>query len=114
MQIMGALKHSSEDTDSIQQNNSSPKIFDETCKIQKNARMLVEKVFSFPDKYFTKGWLDDKPPDYGVQKDENSLMNTVQENCPAAVAKSLTQTIGEDKNVIDPVQLNEFLLSVVD
>ena len=43
MQIMGALKHSSEDTDSIQQNNSLPKIFDETYKIQKNARMLVEK-----------------------------------------------------------------------
>ena len=42
-------------------------------------------------------------------------MNSVQENCPAAVAKTLTPTLsGEDKNVIDPVQLNELLLSVVD
>ena len=46
--------------DSKLQNNSLPKIFDETCKFQKNARMIVEQVFSFPDKYFTKGWFDDK------------------------------------------------------
>jgi hypothetical protein len=44
MQIMKALKHSSENLDFIQKNNS-PKIFDETCKIQKNARMLVDSVF---------------------------------------------------------------------
>jgi hypothetical protein len=114
-QITAALKHSSENLDFIQQNNSSPKIFDETCKIQKNARMLVEEIFSFPDKYFTKVWLDDKHSDDGGQKNENSRMNTVQDNCTAAVAKSLTSTLsGEDKYDIDPVQLNELLLSVVD
>ena len=48
------------------------------------------------------------------QNNGNS-MNAVQENCTAAVVKSLTPTLsGEDKNKIDPVQLNELLLSVID
>jgi hypothetical protein len=105
MQIEAALKHSTGDHDSEQQNNSLPKIFDETCKNEKNARMIVEEFFSFPDNYFTKA------SEGGGQKDENSTMSTVH----AAVAKSLTPTLGgEDKNEIDPVQLNELLLSVID
>jgi hypothetical protein len=113
MQIMSALKHSSEDADSIQQNNSSPKIFDKTCKIQKNARMLVEDVFSFPDKYFTKGWLNDKRSSEYEQrgnKDETSS-NTVQS---IVVANSVIPAIyAKNKNEIDVVSLNELLLSLV-
>ena len=40
------------------------------------------------------------------QNNGNS-MNAVQENCTTAVAKSLTPTSWEDKNEIDPVQLND-------
>ncbi len=113
IQIMGALKHSSENLDSIQQNNSSPKIFDETCKIQKNARMPVEEVFSFPDKYFAKGWLNDKRSSDCEQrgnKDETSS-NIVQN---IAVAKSVIPAVyAKNKNEIDVVSINAFLLSLV-
>jgi hypothetical protein len=110
MQIMTALKHSSKDLDSIQ-NNSSPKIFDETYKIQKNARMIVEEAFSFPDRYFAKGWLDDKHSEDGGElgnKDETSATSDI------AVAKSVRPTVTvKNKNEIDPVQL-ERLLSLVE
>jgi hypothetical protein len=113
MQIMSALKHSSENKDSIQQNNSSPKIFDETCKIEKNARMLVEEVFSFPDKYFTEGWLDVKPSEtdrQGINKDETSATNSSHGNISTAVATSVTPVLtSKSKNEVDPVLLNEFL-----
>jgi hypothetical protein len=116
-QIMSALKHSSEDKDFIQENNSSPKIFDETCKIQKNARMVVEEVFSFPEKYFAEGWLEDKRSEAdgrGINKDGTST-NTIQDNSSIAVAKSVIPTVtAKNKNEIDAVLLNEFLQSVVE
>jgi hypothetical protein len=117
MQIMKALKHSSEDPNSVQQNSSLPKIFNETCKIEKNARMIVEGVFSFPDKYFTKGWFDDKRSEDGggqrVNKDETSA-NTIQDNSSIAVAKSVIPAVTtKNKNEIDVVSLNELLLSLV-
>jgi hypothetical protein len=43
MQIRSALKHSSEDKDSIQENNSLPKILDETCKIKRMQECLWRK-----------------------------------------------------------------------
>jgi hypothetical protein len=107
---MGALKHSSEDYDSIQQNNSSPKIFDETCKIQKNAGMIVEEFFSFPHKYFAESWLDSKTP--GSSKDESAVINTSHENSSTAIATSVKPT--RNKNEIDHELLNEFLQSVVE
>jgi hypothetical protein len=80
--------------------------------------MIVEEVFSFPDRYFTKGWRDDKSSEDGekrVNKDETSSTNTVQDSSPAAVAKSVIPTvIARNKNEIDPVQLNELLLSLVE
>jgi hypothetical protein len=116
MQIIDALKHSSENPDFIQENNSSPKIFDETYKIQKNARMIVEEVFSFPDRYFAKGWLDDKSSEDGGErgnKDETSA--TSGDNSSVAVAKSVRPTVTvKNKNEIDPVQLNELLLSLAE
>jgi hypothetical protein len=110
MQIMGALKHSSEDYDSEQQNNSSPKIFDETCKIQKNAGMIVEEFFSFPHKYFAESWLDSKTA--GSSKDESAVINTSHENSSTAIATSVKPT--RNKNEIDHELLNEFLQSVVE
>jgi hypothetical protein len=111
MQIMSALKHSSEDPVSVQENNSSPKIFDETYKIQKNARMIVEEAFSFPDRYFAKGWLDDNHSEDGGErgsKHETSATSDI------AVAKSVKPTMtAKNKNEIDPVQL-ELLLSLVE
>jgi hypothetical protein len=56
LHILSTSCLSSKDYDSEQENNSLPKIFDETWKIEKNARMIVEEFFSFPDKYFAKSW----------------------------------------------------------
>jgi hypothetical protein len=107
MQIMTALKHSSKGLDSIQENNSSPNIFDETYKIQKNARMLVEEAFSFPDRYFAKGWLDEDRSEDGGERGSNN-------NTSVAVAKSVRPTVTvKNKNEIDPVQL-ELLLYLVE
>ncbi|MFL6473062.1 MAG: hypothetical protein ACJ71H_19690, partial [Nitrososphaeraceae archaeon] len=114
MQIMTALKHSSKGLDSEQQNSSLPKIFDETCKIQKNARMIVEEVFSFPDRYFTKGWLDDKQ-NCGQLLNKHETSANSEYNSSVAVAKSVIPTVtAKNKNEIDRLLLNEFLQSVVE
>jgi hypothetical protein len=89
MQIMKALKHSSEDPDSEQENNSLPKIFDETCKIEKNARMIVEEFFSFPERYFIGSWLEDKASktdSHRINQDENGPTNVNDNNISMAVA----------------------------
>jgi hypothetical protein len=114
MQIMSALKHSSEGPVSVQENNSSPKIFDETCKIQKNARMIVEEAFSFPDRYFAKGWLDDNHSEDGGERGSKYQTLTSGDNSSVAVAKSVRPRVAvKNKNEIDPVQL-ELLLSLVE
>jgi len=116
MQIMGAIKHSSEDPNSVQQNSSLPKIFDQTCKIEKNARMLVEEAFSFPDRYFAKGWLDeDRSEDGGERGSKYETSATSEYNSSVAVAKSVRPTVTvKNKNEIDPIQLNELLLYLVE
>ena len=93
-----------------------PEIFDETCKIEKNARMLVEEVFSFPEKYFTKGWLDDKSSnDDGERGNKDEPSVTSEYNSSIAVAKSVIPTVtAKNKNEIDPIQLNELLLSLLE
>jgi hypothetical protein len=114
VQIMGPLKHSSEDPNSVQENNSLPKIFDQTCKIEKNARMIVEEVFSFPDRYFTKGWLDDKQ-NCGQLLNKHETSANSEYNSSVAVAKSVIPTVtAKNKNEIDRLLLNEFLQSVVE
>jgi hypothetical protein len=115
MQIMGAIKHSSEGANSVQQNSSLPKIFDETCKIQKNVRMLVEEAFSFPDRYFAKGWLDEDRSEDGGERGSKYETPTSGDNSSIAVAKSVIPTVtAKNKNEIDPIQLNELLLYLVE
>jgi hypothetical protein len=115
MQIMGAIKHSSEGANSVQQNSSLPKIFDETCKIQKNARMLVEEAFSFPDRYFAKGWLDEDRSEDGGERGSKYETPTSGDNSSVAVAKSVRPTLTiMNKNEIDRGLLNELLQSVVE
>jgi hypothetical protein len=79
--------------------------------------MVVEEVFSFPEKYFAEGWLEDKRSEAdgrGINKDGTST-NTIQENSSIAVAKSVIPTVtAKNKNEIDAVLLNEFLQSVVE
>jgi hypothetical protein len=113
MQLTKALKHSSKDPDSGQENNSLPKIFDETCKIEKNARMIVEEFFSFPDKYFAESWLVSKASNPSTN--ESTVINTTQENNSTAIATSVRPTLTTmNKNEIDRGLLNELLQSVVE
>jgi hypothetical protein len=115
MQIMKALKHSSGHPVSVQENNSLPKIFDETCKIQKNARMLVKEVFIFSDRYFAKGWLDDSRLEDGGERGNKDETSTSEDNMSVAVTKSVKPTMtAKNKNEIDPIKLNEFLLSLAE
>jgi hypothetical protein len=75
--------------DSKLQNNSLPKIFDETCKIEKNARMIVEEFFSFPERYFIGSWLEDKASktdSHRINQDENGPTNVNDNNISMAVA----------------------------
>jgi hypothetical protein len=73
--------------------------------------MIVEEAFSFPDRYFAKGWLDDNHSEDGGErgsKHETSATSDI------AVAKSVKPTMtAKNKNEIDPVQL-ELLLSLVE
>jgi hypothetical protein len=49
-----------------------------------------------------------------VNKDEISATNTVKDNSSMGVAKSVIPTAtAKNKNKIDEVSLNEFLLSIV-
>jgi hypothetical protein len=106
MQIMSALKHSCEGKDLGQENNPLPKIFDQTCKIEKNVRMLVVEVFSFPEKYFIKSWLEVAE----INQDQSTPIEIRHKNIAKAIAKSVRPVQStKSSNEVDPLLLNEFL-----
>jgi hypothetical protein len=119
LQILTSLKHSSEDMGFAQEKNSSPKIFDETCKNEKNARMLVEEVFSFPEQYFKKDWPGRvEEPSQSVGEEEGMAIDAAKtsndNNIIAATttaAASLTAK-RKSKNETDPTLLLEFLSNI--
>jgi hypothetical protein len=75
----------------------------------------VEEAFSFPDRYFAKGWLDEDRSEDGGERGSKYETPTSGDNSSIAVAKSVIPTVtAKNKNEIDPIQLNELLLYLVE